>query len=243
MGPQPNVAPCRVSVCLSPSRSRRWSSRCSARLRSGRLRRDRVLDVVPFAKNSSAVNGIKASRQPTPGRLLPARPRRPLPGERRAERRRIRVRPVADEGEPRTRLRTVEGVRRAHAPGDRRSTASRPSRVSTRPTRSRVVSPEWGNSAGPNNLFVYANAAGKHCPAGTYEVRTYQYATSEDAKPDVKFERQRLIRPARSLRGPGQGQARPRATSASRGPRRARTVARASPVVRHGGQRRPPRSA
>lgn len=152
----------------------------------GEAARDRVLDVVPFAKNSSAVNGIKASRQPTPGRLLPLGrdglfPASVVPnaGAYAFVQWPTKESPVLDSA------RSKGFVGLTH-PGTGVYCLAPESGIDPTNTVA-IVSPEWGNSAGPNNLFVYANAAGKHCPAGTYEVRTYQYATSEDAKPDVKL--------------------------------------------------------
>lgn len=151
----------------------------------GEAARDTVAEIVPFAKNAGAVNGIKASRDPEAGRLLPLDRDGMLPAVVLPKTAAYAfVKWPTKEGPVMDPERTRNFLGLTHpgtgvycltpAPGiDPGSTVA-------------LVSPEWGNSAGPNNLYAYTNVAGKNCPAGTFEVRTYQYAAGSDTTPDVK---------------------------------------------------------
>jgi hypothetical protein len=144
-----------------------------------------VSKIVPFAKNSGAVNGIKASRRPTAERLIPLGadgrfPEAVLPDTRAF----AFVNWPTKEGPALDPARTARFAGLTH-PGTGIYCLT-PAEGIDPATSVAVVAPDWGNSAGPNNLFAYVNVGSKGCPSGAYEVRTYQYASGTDAKPDVK---------------------------------------------------------
>jgi hypothetical protein len=151
----------------------------------GQAARSTIADVVPFAKNAGAVNGIKASKRPAPGKLLPLGPEGMLPAsvlEKTTSYAFVnwptKESPVLDA------TRTKGFVSLTH-PGTGVYCLTPDPGIDPATTVA-LVSPDWGNSAGPNNLFAYVDVAGKNCPAQSFEIRTYQYATGTDAKTDVK---------------------------------------------------------
>jgi hypothetical protein len=151
----------------------------------GEAARSTVGKVVPFAKNAGAVNGIKASKRPTAGRLLPLGPEGTLPASVLEKTGAYAfVKWPTKEGPILDTTRTSGFVSLTH-PGTGVYCLTPAEEIDPAVTAA-VVSPDWGNSAGPNNLFAYVDVAGKNCPAGAFEIRTYQYAASSDAKADVK---------------------------------------------------------